>query len=106
MALDFTNIPDREGVAIYCLHDGTVTQEQTLKRLIDTLATNIPHQIVLLSANDTDGEKIREFYDLDTANFPHVILVDDDDQIVASWSGGEIPSADVIAYTARSISEG
>jgi hypothetical protein len=105
MGLDFTNIPDRAGLAIYCLYDGTITQQQSVERLVDTLKQQIPHQIFMISAHDQDGEKIRDFYDLDAGMFPHILLVNDDDQIVMSWSGSQMPTADVVAYTAKTNSE-
>jgi hypothetical protein len=105
MGLDFTNIPDRDGLAIYCLHDGTVTQQRSVERLVDAVKQQVPHQIFTISAHDRDGEKIREFYNLDTGMFPHILLVNDEDQIVMSWSGGQMPTADVVAYTAKTNSE-
>lgn len=106
MTLSFTAIPDRTGLAVYCLYDGTATQQRSVQRLVNALTSMLPrHQILILSAKDPNGEKIRDFYDLHVGTFPHVLLVKDNDELASFWSGSEVPSAEVIAHTVRTISE-
>jgi hypothetical protein len=105
MGLDFTNIPDREGAALYFLYD-TVTQQHQMERLANELhEMKLSHQIVLVPARDANGEKICSFYSLSHGSMPYILLISDNDELVASWSGLEMPAADIIAYTARSASQ-
>lgn len=103
MGLDFTNITDRSGAALYLIHDGTLTQQRSLERLAEELgARQLRQQIILLSARDPQAEKIRDFYDLSSMSFPHLLIVADDDRLLHSWSGAQLPTADHLAYALQS----
>lgn len=105
MGLDFTSIPDREGAALYVLHTGNTVDLQRLTRLTDEVAAATNHQIVLIGVNTPDGEKIRDFYDLDAGMLPIVMIVQDNDSIAMQWSGSSIPtSGSDIAYQLNRIS--
>lgn len=101
MGLEFTNIADKTGVAIYMIHDGTMNQQRSIERLAEEVAAKDPHrQIVVLSARDKEAEKIRTFYGLSSIGFPYILVVADDDRLLHSWSGLHVPTADHVAHTA------
>lgn len=103
MGLEFTNIPDRDGPAVYLL--GTVPQQQQLNTLgvaIDA-ATPDETQVVLLDIDSGDGAKVAEFYGHSREQLPVVMIVQDDDTVYQSWSGLDLPAADVVAYTVGRI---
>jgi hypothetical protein len=104
MGLDFTDIPDREGAALYILHTGNTLELQKFQHLADEIATSDGHQAILVDVNTPDGEKIRDFYDIMPEQLPVVMVVKDDDSIAAQWAGSEIPASDVITYQLRQIS--
>ncbi len=99
MGLSFTSIKDKPGAAIYFLHDGTTTQQRLLERIAQEVHDRAPtYQMVMLSGRDRDGDGIRDFYSLDPDNFPHILVVSDDDQVVQSWSGQTLPTSDQLSY--------
>jgi hypothetical protein len=107
MGLDFTSIPDREGVALYMLHTGNTFELQRLTRLEDEITTATDHQVVLIDVNSSDGEQIRSFYSLDLEQLPTLLVIQDDDSIAYQWSGDAIPSSGTdIAYQLNQISGG
>lgn len=97
MALEFTNIPDRTGAAVYLLGNGQHSTDNELRRIgeeIDQL-TPVETQVVLLDINRGDGMKIKEFYAITTT--PTVMIVLDDDTVPYQWSG-TLPRTDQITY--------
>lgn len=99
MGLEFSHIADRHGAAVYMIHDGTMTQTRAMERLAEELRKKQKDaQIVLLSARDQEGERIRDFYDLSPTSFPHILIVADDDRILHAWSGPQVPSLDHLSY--------
>jgi hypothetical protein len=105
VGLSFTHIADRHGLAIYLLHNGTHTQEQAMKRLAADITARIPEkQIVILSARSQDGERVRDFYDLDPMALPYVLLVRDNDQLAHFWQGPHIPNPEHVIHSAQTES--
>lgn len=98
MGLDFTNIKDEPGSAIYLIHDGTEQDKQNFIRLSEDIARRTKKQLVLMSAKDKNGSDIVKFYSLRGTHF--VLVVRDDDQLHHVWSDGERFDASQIAYTA------
>lgn len=99
MSLDFTDIPDREGAAIYILVNNSATMHGDMDRLskdINEHATEA--QVFVIDIASQDGEKTRDFYDINPDTLPAVLIVADDDQLRYSWTGAEIPAADMIAH--------
>lgn len=102
MGLDFTNIPDGEGAAVYVLHYPTFTDTKRFEELKkDVLSSSPGSQIVLLDVNGAQGEQVRDFYDITPESLPTVMLIADDDSIIYQWSGDAIPAADVICSQLR-----
>lgn len=107
MGLDFTSIKDAEGATVYLIHDGKVTQRRELEKITAFLQGRTPPvQAVLLSAHEADGRRICEFYGLRSDSFPHIIVVRDNDQLLQHWSGLQLPTAEVIAYTVSGMHRG
>ncbi len=104
MGLEFTSIVDREGAACYMLHRGTVSDSRMFERLRQEISKNTDHQVVVVDARTTDGERIRDFYDIMPEQLPVVLIIRDDDSVAQLWSGSEIPGADMIAYQLKQIS--
>lgn len=102
MALEFTNIPDREGPAIYVFGDGTITTERQLIAFGEEVDSLTPDetQVVYLDPSRGDGASVKEFYGL--TNFPCVLILMDDDTIPQQWSQ-TIPRADEVAYALSQI---
>jgi len=98
MALDFTNIRDEPGAAIYFMHDGTPVGEQDMQRLMSDVQEITKKQCVLLDIKSDAGRKIVEFYALRGTHM--VVIVRDDDQLHHVWSDGERFDAGRIAYSA------
>ncbi|MGB4758442.1 MAG: hypothetical protein WBP26_00100 [Candidatus Saccharimonadales bacterium] len=106
MGLDFTNIKDGEGAALYILHAGNTLENERLQRLADEVQKNAPHQVVMLDVSTADGEKVRDFYDIMPEQLPAMLVVRDDDSLAYQWHGNEIPtSGSDIAYRLRQTSE-
>lgn len=103
MALEFTNIPDRTGPAVYLFGDGasSLINDKVIRlgTEIDTLTAK-ETQVVYLDPSRDDGLKVKEFYGL--ATFPCVLIVMDDDTIPTSWTG-ELPRADEVSYVLNQI---
>lgn len=99
MALDFTNIKDHPGSAIYIIHSRLQTDKQKFERLAADLGAKTKKQIILMSSDDQAAREIVKFYQLRGANF--VIIVRDDDQLHKVWSDGERFDAAQIAYTSE-----
>lgn len=97
MGLDFTNIKDKPGSAVFIIHDGHVQTEANMRRLSEELTKHTDNQIVVLSIKDESARQIIDFYDLKGMNL--VLIVGDDDQLHEVWADHEIPAADVIGYT-------
>lgn len=103
MGLEFTNIPDREGPAVYLL--GAAPQLDQLTQLgqeIDA-ATADQTQVVLLDIDSGDGAQVAEFYGFMREQLPAVMIVQDDDTLHQSWLGLDLPAADVVAHYIEQI---
>jgi arginine repressor len=92
MGLDFTSIPDKEGAALYMLHNGNSIVLQQLTRLKDEIAATSQHQVVLVDVHTPDGEQIRDFYNINADSLPVLMIIADDDSILYQWSGSSIPT--------------
>jgi hypothetical protein len=101
MGLDFTNIKDTEGAAVYVIHNGTTQSQATMERLVTEIKAGTNKQVLLFSARDGNGAKIINFYQLTGSEF--VIIVRDDDQLHHVWSGGERFDASMITYYANQV---
>ena len=99
MALDFTNIKDQPGAAIFMLHDGSEQNEQRLSRLMHDVMRRTKKQCIVLSGKTHPGSDIINFYSLKGSHF--VLIVRDDDQLHHVWSDGERLDASTIAYSAE-----
>lgn len=99
MALEFTSIEDTHGAALYILFSGASQEQRRFERLIDDLKhAGSEHQVVLLDVKTVDGEKIRDFYDVQVDQLPAALVIADNDTIVHQWHGSAMPSASEIAY--------
>lgn len=103
MGLDFTDIPDREGAALYLLHTGNSVELDRLTRLKQDIEAHDSHQVVLIDVNTPDGEKVRDFYDIEAGSLPVALIIGDDDSIVFRWDNTAIPTAagDVVYQLGR-----
>lgn len=102
MGLSFVGGKDKDGAAIYLLHNGSGPQERDMERMKDRLERlGLNHQIYIFSVRDGEGERVRDFYDMQA--LPCAIIVRDNDQVAYSWNG-EMPPAETIAYHARQVS--
>jgi len=102
MGLEFTNIPDRTGPAVYIFGDGTTQTEQRLiayGQEIDGLTPD-ETQVVFLDPQRGDGLRVKEFYGL--TSFPSVLIVMDDDTINQLWSV-QLPPADQVSYALSQV---
>lgn len=97
MALEFTDIPDRNGAAVYLLSNGQHTMENELRTLGEEIDRLTPHdtQVVLLDSSRGDGIRVKEFYSITTT--PTAMIILDDDTVPYQWTGS-LPQADQIAY--------
>lgn len=102
MALEFTNIPDREGPAVYLFGDGTHTTETQMQELGVAVDKETPEetQVVYLDPTRGDGLRIKEFYQLTV--FPCVLIIMDDDTITQSWQFS-LPRAEEVIYALSQI---
>lgn len=104
MGLDFTNISDRRGAALYYIHHGLHTEEQFAERLQRDVKASLPDvQIVSVSVRSADGEKIRDFYDVMPEQLPVLLIVRDDDSLAGMYGSSDMPPTDQLAYILRSI---
>ena len=99
MGLDFTNIKDHPGSAIYFIHDGTERSKNTYQRLLDDTSSKTRKQLVLMSSRDKVGAEILRFYGLKGSEF--ILIVRDDDQLHHSWGFGDMLNVSEIAYIAE-----
>ena len=97
MALEFTNIPDRTGPAVYLVGDGSGEQHRQLEDLGAAIDAATPEetQVVYLDSTNGDGLNVKEFYAL--MDFPTVMIVMDDDTLYQSWTN-DLPQPDQVAY--------
>lgn len=103
MGLSFVGGEDKEGAAIYMLHDGSGPQERAMLDVKDRLERlKLPHQMQIFSVRDKEGEEIRDFYDIQT--MPTVMIIRDNDELAYFWTGEQIPDAETISYHARQVS--
>ncbi len=102
MGLEFTNIPDRSGPAVYIIGDGSSMSEARLRQFGEEVDALTPDetQVVYLDPRSGDGLKIKEFYSLQA--LPCVLIVMDDDTIYHSWEV-QIPTADQVSYTLSQV---
>lgn len=98
MGLDFTSIPDREGVALYVIHDGSVQEEQRWKEYIEHLNSMCGAQTVIMSIRDNDAKKIMEFYGIEETEIPVALAVQDDDEIAYKWAGISMPNQEEVTH--------
>ncbi len=103
MGLDFTSIPDREGVALYIIHDGSSQEEQRWKEFVNRLQGMTQAQIVVMNSRDQDAQKIHEFYGLEDTEIPVLLAVRDDDQIAYKWGGMAVPPEEEIAHLLEEV---
>lgn len=102
MGLDFANIPDDDGAAVYVLHHPTVSDTRKFEDLKKSILLENPKsQVVLLEVNSAQGEQVRDFYDIMPESLPIVMIIADDDSILYQWSASEIPASDVISSQLR-----
>ncbi|MCA9331252.1 hypothetical protein KC957_04315 [Candidatus Saccharibacteria bacterium] len=103
MALEFTNIPDREGPAVYLL--GAAPQLDQLTQLGQQIDAATPDetQVVLLDIDSGDGAQVAEFYGFMREQLPAIAIVQDDDTLYQTWLGIDLPAADVIAHYLNQI---
>ena len=102
MALEFTNIPDHSGPAVYLIGNGQSQLERQLTelgKLIDE-ATPEQTQVVYLDPTRGDGLRIREFYSLHY--LPTVFIVMDDDTIAQQWDV-TLPRFEEVTYALSQI---
>lgn len=102
MALEFTNIPDRVGPAIYLLGNGNMTLDTQLKELGEKIdqATPDETQVVLLDINRGDGIRVKEFYGVSV--IPTIMIVMDDDTIPYQWTD-TLPQPQEVSYQLSQI---
>ena len=103
MALEFTNIPDRQGPAIYLV--GMKPQLSHLTALGEEIDAKTPDetQVVLLDIDSHDGANVAQFYGLRREQLPVIMIVQDDDTMHDSWYGHSLPRADVVAHQLNQI---
>ena len=103
MPLSFTNIPDRDGPAVYII--GTRMLENDLQRFageLNTAAQGV-YQIVYLDVDSQDGAAVAQFYSVTHEELPAILIVMDDDTIYKSWFGQTLPRADELIYELNQI---
>lgn len=104
MGLDFTSIPDREGVALYVIHDGSVQETNRWKEYIDQLNKICDAQTVIMSLRDSvDAKKIMEFYGIEEAEIPVALAVQDDDELAYKWVGEAMPNQEEVAHLLEEV---
>lgn len=96
MALDFTDIPDEKGAAVYFIHSGITRSEAKMQRLMEEVAERSDKQLVLLDGTRGDGARVIDLYDLQRTE--HILVVADNDQLLHFWSEHDRVSADQILF--------
>lgn len=106
MGLDFLhNVTDKEGAAIYLLHNGSSFQERQFQRYKTELQAHTQKQVQVFSNRDGNGAKLADFYDIPEKNLPAVLIVRDTDELVGQWYGVQLPLARDVAFQANQISQ-
>lgn len=67
----------------------------------DILARYPSFQVLTLSARDSNGIAIQQFYSLSSSTCPHALIVDDNDQLLHVWST-TLPTLDHLAFSLSS----
>lgn len=101
MGLEFTQIEDNHGAAVYVIYDGLTRSEQKMKHLADEIQKHTSKQVIPLSTHDSDAMKIIDFYDLHAGN--QVLIVRDNDELHYIWSELELPAPDQIGFMANQV---
>lgn len=99
MGLDFTTIKDQIGSAIFLIHDGTDRDKEKFNQLAESLRTRSNKQIIVMSSDENNAQKIVSFYKLRGTHF--VLIVRDDDQLHHVWFDGDNFDASQILYIAE-----
>jgi hypothetical protein len=103
MALEFTDLPDKAGVATYILADTTFEQDRW-RLFIDETSKHTTNQVLLVDKASDDARKIIDFYDLEKYQLPLIALIADDDTLHSVWGANEIPTPETVAFSANQIS--
>lgn len=98
MALEFTDIPDREGPAVYLV--GAASQMDQLAQLRQEIDMITPAelQVITLDIDSGNGSQVAEFYGFTREQLPVVAIIQDDDTLYQSWLGIDLPAADVVVH--------
>ncbi len=103
MGLSFMSQKDRQGAALIVIYDGRELERRRWERE-KSIIEDRGFEVYLLAIDDEDGEEVRDFYDLDPNQTPLVLIVRDNDEVVANWSGESIPATDQIIFTLNQTS--
>ncbi len=104
MALEFTNIPDRTGPAVYLVGMSMLENRLTAYGQELDKATDEKTQVVYLDVRSKDGAQVADFYDIQESSLPAVLIVMDDDTIYKSWFGQDLPRPGDVAHDVKRIS--
>lgn len=96
MALDFSDIKDEKGAAVYLLHSGHGSERRLMDRFAERLKETTKSQVILLSVKERDGARVAEFYGL--RDFPAILIVRDNDEIAHSWFGQHLPNVREVTH--------
>lgn len=103
MGLSFTSISDRHGAALFVIYDGSELDRRKWSDFADRVSKETGAQTVVLSVKDQDGERVRDFYDLDIMTLPHVLVVRDSDELAQQWAGQHLPQLTDVTYALRQV---
>ncbi len=103
MGLEFTNIPDREGPAVYLLGGAPHQRDLQVRGEAIDAATPDETQVVLLDIASANGVQVAEFYGFTHEQLPVIMIIQDDDTLYHSWYGHDLPAADVVAHHLNQI---
>ena len=98
MGLSFISTEDKEGASLIIIYDGGILERDRWSRHKDKIE-QLGSQVYLLAIDEEKAEEVRDFYDLDAENLPIVLALSEDDEIIESWNGDEVPDIDQIIYT-------
>ncbi|MDX1765488.1 MAG: hypothetical protein R3313_00890 [Candidatus Saccharimonadales bacterium] len=101
MGLDFSDIKDETGAAVYALHNGFGAEERSVQRFCDKLGDQAKVQIICLSAREKNGARVADFYDIQT--LPAILIVRDSDEIAYSWFGPDLPSVQEVSHLVKQV---
>jgi hypothetical protein len=105
MGLDFSDIPDRQGAALYIIHTDDSISLERFTRLAEEIRSHDNYQVILVNAQSVNGEKICSFYSLSREQLPAALIIADDDSVPHQWFGENIPtSANDIVYYLQQLS--